>query len=167
MRDCECSCLSISWLEVYSCVPAPVNKLTRLSPPVRAMFYEFDNPRYYSVDSQFFVGSALLITPVLQPNASTATGYFPTMNDTTWVDFSTHSRLDTRDGDEQTLDLPLGKIGVHVRSGSVLLMHEKAGYTLKETRDGGWAVLVVLDGKGEAAGTGIVDDGISLPGMCL
>jgi alpha-glucosidase len=128
------------------------------------LFYEFDDPSLYSNDVQFLVGSSVLVTSVLQPNESTTTGIFPSADGTTWTDWWTHQKVDTSKSDNVTLDLPLGEIGVHVRSGSVLLLHADPGYTLTETREGGYEVLVVLDGKGYAEGTAKIDDGVSLPG---
>ena len=66
-----------------------------------------------------------------------------------------------------TVDAPLGSIPVHVRSGSVLLLHAKAEYTLTETRQGPYALLVSLDNAGVANGVAKIDDGVSLPGGCL
>lgn len=134
------------------------------SPPVRALFYEFDDPSLYANDVQFLVGPSVIVTSVLQPNESTTTGIFPSADGTTWTDWWTHQKVDTSKSDNVTLDLPLGEIGVHVRSGSVLLLHSNPGYTLTETREGGYEVLVVLDGKGYAEGTAKIDDGVSLPG---
>lgn len=133
-------------------------------PPVRALFYEFDDPALYDHDSQFMVGSSLLVTPVLRPGETGVTGYFPSADGTTWVDWWTHKAVDTSKGDIAELDLPLGEIGVHIRSGSALLLYAKSGYTVKETKDSGYEILLVLDSKGCARGDAKVDDGVSLPG---
>ncbi|TYJ56202.1 hypothetical protein B9479_003046 [Cryptococcus floricola] len=133
------------------------------TPPVTALFHEFSNAEYLDNDVQFLIGPHIIVTPVLQPNETTTTGQFPTEDGTFWVDWWTHAKLDTSSGNNQTLDLPLGKIGVHVRSGSALLLYDQSGYTVKETKEGGYAVLVVLDGKGYAEGVHKVDDGESLP----
>ncbi|WVQ77438.1 hypothetical protein IAR50_007124 [Cryptococcus sp. DSM 104548] len=133
------------------------------TPPVTALFNEFASADYLDNDVQFLVGPSILVTPVLQPNESTTTGQFPTEDGVFWVDWWTHAKLDTSSGNNQTLDLPLGNIGVHVKSGSAILLYDQSGYTVKETKGNGYAVLVVLDGKGYAEGVHKVDDGESLP----
>ncbi|ORY27649.1 alpha-glucosidase precursor [Naematelia encephala] len=133
------------------------------SPPVRALFHEFDDPAYYDIDSQFLIGSSLLVSPQLQPNSTTVSAKFPSADGVTWTNFFTHARLDTSGGEVVEVDAPLGVIPVHIRSGSVLLIHDQPGYTLTETREAGYGVLVVLDGKGYAQGVAKIDDGLSLP----
>ena len=134
------------------------------SPPVRALFHEFDNPAYYDNDSQFMVGPAILVTPQLEPGQSTVTGTFPSAGGVTWTNFFTHEKVDTSNGEVVEVDAPLSTIPVHVRSGSAILMHSTVGYTLTETKAGGYSILVVLDHNGEASGSAKVDDGMSWPG---
>lgn len=45
------------------------------SPVVNALWMEFpDEQELFGVDTQFLVGSAILVTPVLQPNVTTVDG---------------------------------------------------------------------------------------------
>ncbi|WVF67066.1 hypothetical protein IAT40_001810 [Kwoniella sp. CBS 6097] len=134
-------------------------------PVVQPLFHQFQSTDYLSIDSQFLVGPSLLVTPVLQPNESTVTGLFPSSGGTFWVDWWTHARLDTSSGNGEniTLDLPLGDIGVHIRSGSILLLYDQPEYTITETREGGYSLLVVLDDGDCAEGDAKVDDGDSYP----
>lgn len=60
------------------------------TPPVRAVAWEFDLPEYYAVDSQYMVGPALMVIPVMHPNVSTVEGVLPVMNGTTWRNWWTH-----------------------------------------------------------------------------
>ena len=50
---------------------------------------------------------------------------------------------------------------VHMRAGTIILTHTKAGYTLTETRKNPYTLYVFLE-KGQAAGEAILDDGMSL-----
>jgi alpha-glucosidase len=134
------------------------------APPVRALFHEFDDPSLYDNDAQFMIGSSILVTPQLQPNQSTVTGNFPTEDGVTWTNFFTHEKLDTSAGDTVSVAAPLGSIPVHVRSGSIILMHADVEYTLTDTRNGSYGLLVTLDGKGYAEGVAKIDDGNSFPG---
>ena len=44
----------------------------------------------YSIDRQFLIGSAFLVTPVLDEGKNNVTGYFPSDN---WYDFSTGKQV--------------------------------------------------------------------------
>jgi alpha-glucosidase len=58
-------------------------------PPVRPMFFEFDDAKLLAVEEQFMVGPSLLITPVLHQGKAAVTGYFPSSDGTTWRDWTT------------------------------------------------------------------------------
>ncbi|KZP09988.1 hypothetical protein FIBSPDRAFT_963462, partial [Athelia psychrophila] len=58
---------------------------------------------------------------------------------------------------------PLSTIPVHVRGGSVLLLHSTPSYTTEETKSKPFALLVFLsEATTSATGSAIIDDGISL-----
>jgi len=59
---------------------------------------------------------------------------------------------------------PLGQINVHIRSGSIILIHDKPAYSLTETRESPYGLIIHLDGKGEAKGEAVLDDGLSIDG---
>jgi alpha-glucosidase len=66
-------------------------------------------------------------------------------------------------GQNTALDAPISHINVHIRDNSALLLHQKPGYTIYETREGPYSLLVSLNAAGTAFGTAYVDDGISFP----
>ncbi|KAJ9115910.1 hypothetical protein QFC22_005053 [Naganishia vaughanmartiniae] len=132
------------------------------TPVARALFYEFDDVAYANIDEQFMIGDSLLVTPVLRPNATTVTGYLPPHHNTMWRNWFTHEEVGGSK-DKVTLDAPLGTINVHIRSGSALLTHRDAGYTLTETRESPYSMLVYLDHDNYADGCTKIDDGISYP----
>lgn len=131
------------------------------------------------------VGPSLLITPVLHQGKATVTGYFPSSGQTTWRDWTTgevsdlihHPRLQGIFIDDQVVKpnskgqaellTPLGKINVHIRSGSVILVHDKPAYSLTETRESPYGLVIHLDAKGEAKGEAVLDDGLSIDGKLL
>ncbi|KAH7923368.1 glycoside hydrolase family 31 protein [Leucogyrophana mollusca] len=134
------------------------------SPPVRALFYEFPNePELFTVDRQWLVGSDILVTPVLTPGATTVDGIFPGRGSVIWRDWYTHSVVNATIGANTTLDAPLSHINVHIRDSSALLLHQEPAYTIYETRQGPYSLLVSLSASGDAFGTAYVDDGISYP----
>ncbi|KLO16236.1 glycoside hydrolase family 31 protein [Schizopora paradoxa] len=134
------------------------------SPTVRALFWEFpDEPELFGVDRQFMVGRDILVTPVLTPNVSTVEGTFPGRGQVIWRDWYTQDKVDAVVGANTTLDAPLSHINVHIRDGAALLLHSTPSYTVEETRQGPFSLLVSLSSTGEAFGTAFVDDGISSP----
>lgn len=61
-----------------------------------------------------------------------------------------------------TFPAPLGHIPVTLRSSSMLLLHAKPSYTIYETRQEPFSLLVSLAADGTAGGTAYVDDGESV-----
>ncbi|KIJ63989.1 glycoside hydrolase family 31 protein [Hydnomerulius pinastri MD-312] len=140
------------------------NASTNGLPPVRALFYEFpDEPELFTVDRQWLVGSDILVTPVLTPGATTVDGIFPGRGSVIWRDWYTHATVNAIPGANTTLDAPLNHINVHIRDSSVLLLHQEPAYTIHETREGPYSLLVSLNAEGTASGDAYVDDGISYP----
>jgi len=94
---------------------------------------------------------------------SATTGCFPGARSLTWRDFSTHERLSNAN-QTQTLTVPLGKIGLHIRSGTAVFLHQ-AGHTIASTRRSDLSLLVSLSPgtDGVAYGKVYLDDGESLP----
>ena len=71
------------------------------------------------------------------------------------------------DNDQATLSAPLGHIPLHIRSGSIILIHNEPKYTLTETRKGDFGLIVNLDAEGSAEGIFTLDDGLSVDGELL
>ncbi|KAG9311037.1 glycoside hydrolase family 31 protein [Chiua virens] len=140
------------------------NASTNGLPPVRALFYEFPNePELFNVDRQWLIGRDILVTPVLEPGATMVQGIFPGRGAVIWRDWWTHAVVDAIPGGNTTLSAPIGYINVHVRDGSILLLHQAPAYTIYETRQGPYALLVSLNAAGKARGDAYVDDGESDP----
>ena len=140
------------------------NSSTTGTPPVRALWYEFPNePELFAVDRQWLVGSDILVTPVLEPGATTVDGIFPGRGNVTWRDWWTHAAVDVTSGGNTTLSAPLSTINVHIRDNSAILLHQEPAYTIYETRQGPYELLVSLSAAGGAFGTAYVDDGESYP----
>ncbi|KAJ7209873.1 glycosyl hydrolases family 31-domain-containing protein [Mycena haematopus] len=134
------------------------------TPPVRALFWELpDEPELFSVDRQFLVGSAILVTPVLTPNVSSVDGILPGRGKIVWRDWYTHEVVNGTAGTNTTLAAPLGHINVHVRDGAALLLHQTPGYTVAETRQSAFSLLVTHSADGRAFGSTYLDDGVSDP----
>jgi len=103
------------------------------------------------------------VTPVVRPNMSHVTGFLPGRGNVIWRDWYTHEIAENIPREPVTLAAPLSHINVHIRDGSIILLHAKPAYTIEETRQGPYSLLVSQSSQGLAYGTAYVDDGISNP----
>ncbi|KAJ7236328.1 glycosyl hydrolases family 31-domain-containing protein [Mycena rebaudengoi] len=134
------------------------------TPPVRALFWEFpEEPELFSIDRQFMIGRDILVTPVLTPNVSSVDAIFPGRKKTVWRDWYTHNVLNATADGNTTLAAPLGHINVHIRDGAAILLHQTPAYTVQETRQGPFSLLVTQSADGHAFGITYLDDGVSDP----
>jgi alpha-glucosidase len=90
-------------------------------------------------------------------------GIFPGRGKTIWRDWYTHDVINATVGANTTLSAPLGHINVHIRDGAALLLHASPAYTVEETRQGPFALLVAQSPDGSAFSTAYIDDGLSDP----
>ncbi|KII83963.1 glycoside hydrolase family 31 protein [Plicaturopsis crispa FD-325 SS-3] len=140
------------------------NSSTLGTPPVRALFFEFPNePELFSIDKQFLIGSDILVTPVVTPNVTTVDGMLPGRGSVTWRDWYTHDVVNSTADGQVTFPAPLGHINAHIRDSSAILTHAKPAYTIEETRQGPYSLLVSQASDGHAFGTAYIDDGVSNP----
>lgn len=132
-------------------------------PILRALSWLFPYDRKFSgIDNQFFVGDALLVTPVLEPGVDTVKGVFPGAGvDEIYYDWYSLEKQDFENGKNETLDAPIGTIPLHIRGGNIIPLQE-AGYTVNESRSKPFSLLVALDMEGKASGKLYLDDGESL-----
>lgn len=129
------------------------------APVLRPLMWAFPHDQSVAgVDNQMMVGEALVVTPVLEPNASTVKGVFP--GDEVYYDWYSHEKIEGG-SKNHTLEAPLGHIPVHVRGGYVLPLQEP-GYTTGESRQNDFSLLVALDAQGRAQGELYWDDGESV-----
>ena len=130
---------------------------------MRALAWEFPNdPSLADADRQFFLGPAILVTPVLEQGMTTVDGVFPRASKgEVYYDWYRQSAVDVAPGQNVTIDAPLGHIPVYVRGGNVLPM-QQAAMTTAAARKTPWSLLVALSLEGTASGSLYLDDGESL-----
>ncbi|XP_070581150.1 lysosomal alpha-glucosidase-like [Ptychodera flava] len=124
----------------------------------RPLMFEFSmDKNTYSIDKQFLWGSALLISPVLDQDATSVQAYFP---DDRWYDFYTGDIVTntSSQGKYITLDAPTDKLNLHVRAGHILPMQDPA-LTTTASRQNKFALLVAPTMDGVANGELFWDDG--------
>ena len=130
---------------------------------LRALAWEFPNdPQLAGIDNQFMSGPALLVTPVLEPLATTVQGVFPGVAEgTRWYDWYTLDEVKASPGENKTLDAPLLHQPIFVRGGYIVPI-QKAGNNTKTSRLNPWSLIIALDKNGEAEGDLYLDDGINI-----
>lgn len=130
---------------------------------MRALAWEFpDDPSLAAADRQFFLGPAILVTPVLDQGATSVDGVFPGVGKgEVYYDWYTLSAVNASAGENVTIDAPLGHIPVYVRGNTVIPTQEPALVT-RDARKNPWGVIAALSLEGSARGSLYVDDGESL-----
>jgi alpha-glucosidase len=131
-------------------------------PILRSFSWNFPYDKSLSgIDTQMMVGDALVVTPVLEPGVNTVNGTFPHANETEiYYDWYTHEKQNFTAGKNHTLHAPLGHIPLHIRGGYILPIQEP-GYTIHESRQNPFGLIVALDQDGKAQGKLYLDDGES------
>ena len=130
---------------------------------MRALAWEFPNdPSLADVDTQFFLGPAILVTPVLAQGAETVDGVFPGVGrGEVYYDWYTQAPVSASPGENVTIPAPLGHIPVYIRGGNVVPVQEPA-LTTRDSRKNPWGLLAALSPEGRASGSLYIDDGESL-----
>jgi alpha-glucosidase len=130
---------------------------------MRAMAWEFPNdPSLADASRQFFLGPAILVTPVLDQGATSVQGVFPGAGKgEVYYDWYTQTAQTASAGQNVTLAAPLGHIPVHIRGGHILATQPMAMVT-RDARKQPWSLLVALGTEGSASGSLYLDDGESL-----
>jgi alpha-D-xyloside xylohydrolase len=96
-------------------------------PPFRALVLEYpDDPDARDIDDQYFMGDDLLVAPVFA--GQTARDVYLPAGD--WFDFWTGERLE---GGQHTVDVPLDRIPIFVRDGSILPIAELVDHVTADT----------------------------------
>jgi len=110
-----------------------------------------------SIDRQFMLGSAILVSPVVDQGSVSVNAYFPKG---LWYDFKTWSlAFDcSSSGSYKSISTPLTSTNVHVAGGNILPLQNSAMTTVAG-RQTPFTVLVALGTDGAASGSLFWDDG--------
>lgn len=129
---------------------------------MRALAWEFPNdPSLAGADLQFFLGPAILVTPVLAQGATVVNGVFPGVGKgEVYYDWYNQTAAIALAGKNTTIDAPLGHIPVYIRGGHILPTQEPA-LTTRDSRKNPWGIIVALGVDGTASGSLYIDDGES------
>lgn len=91
------------------------------NPIMKHLIFDFPNdPCVAHVEDQYMLGDALLVAPVLLPNARKRNVYFPNGK---WLSYFHGTMLDG--GKYHEVDAPLAEIPLYVKDGSILPQHDR------------------------------------------
>ncbi|KAG0503680.1 hypothetical protein HPP92_003752 [Vanilla planifolia] len=130
---------------------------TKGTPIARPLFFSFPaDPMTYGICKQFMVGNSVLVSPVLQPGATSLEAYFPKGR---WFNLFNHNETvdASTAGKKVRLNAPMDSINVHARGGSILIMQKTTDVSLAKGRT--FELLIVHDEAGFATGEVFLDDG--------
>ncbi|XP_028848471.1 neutral alpha-glucosidase C [Denticeps clupeoides] len=132
---------------------------TFAQPPIRPLWVEFpEEERTFAVDSQYMIGSALLVCPVTAAGIKEITISFPGSNEL-WYDV--HTALVYRGYSDQTFPVTLDTVPLFQRGGTVVPRRTGCGSCTADLQQFPINLTVALDHKGCAEGLSYQDDGHS------
>ncbi|KAI3641242.1 hypothetical protein MIR68_000714 [Amoeboaphelidium protococcarum] len=132
---------------------------------LRPLFFEFpQDEQLMYFDRQFLVGSAIMVTPVLEQGKDHVYGYFPAGR---WYDWYSKRKVvdlpaGQKEGQWLKLNAPIDHVNVHIRGGHIIPL-QIPGYTTHESRLNNFELIVALDQSNKAYGSLYLDDGESEP----
>jgi len=149
----KCLAARYSLLPYYNTLFAQAHRHGRTV--VRPLFFEFAHDiATWRIDTQFLIGSGLLISPVLTQGATSRDIYLP--SEAKWYDFWTqHSVNHTGHINVQA---PIDHMPIHLRGG-VIYPLQSPGMNTREQQYNPYQLYVCLDYHGAAKGSLFVDDG--------
>ncbi|XP_055868745.1 sucrase-isomaltase, intestinal-like isoform X2 [Biomphalaria glabrata] len=124
----------------------------------KPLFFEFaSDTRTLSIDKQFMLGPAFLISPVLEDNVRMVKAYFPNGR---WFDYINGEEINSV-GQNVDLITPLNKFNLHIRGGYIVPW-QTPNVTTEDSRTNDLGLLVALGPDNTASGEMFWDDGKSI-----
>ena len=121
-------------------------------------FYPGDSATF-GIDTQFFFGSSILVSPVIDEDATSVSIYLP--NDE-FYDFYTYEPVNGGASTHDLANVGFTSIPLHIRAGSIIPMRSESSNTTTALREKPFTILVAPTLDGIANGQLYMDDGVSL-----
>jgi hypothetical protein len=112
-----------------------------------------------SIEHQFYFGPALLVSPVVAENSTTATFYVP---NEVYYDFFTLAPVQGEGAEIAVEDVGYETIPLHIRGGSIVPLRTGEANTTERNRDLPFHLVIAPNSTEQAWGYLRLDDGISL-----
>ncbi|KAK5169379.1 uncharacterized protein LTR77_005354 [Saxophila tyrrhenica] len=130
------------------------------TPTLNPLFFIYpEDANTFDIGTQFFYGESILVSPVLEENATSVEVYLP---DDVFYDLHTHETVRGHGEMVMLSNISYTEIPTHVRGGSIVPMRMNSANTTAELRKQNFTLLVAPGLDGTAAGSLYVDDGESL-----
>ncbi|TFK83789.1 glycoside hydrolase family 31 protein [Polyporus arcularius HHB13444] len=129
------------------------------TPVLSPLWYQFPkDANTFAIDTQFFFGPSILVSPVIEENSTSVDVYYP---NELFYDF--HTLAATQGGSTTTLtDVNFTTIPVSIKGGAVLPLRANSAMTTTELRKTDFELVVAPSSKGTASGSLYLDDGVSI-----
>ncbi len=130
------------------------------TPVLAPLWYHYPkDTNTFGIDTQFFFGPSILVSPVTEENSTSVDVYFPPNE--LFYDF--HTLEAVRGNGTTTLsDIDFTSIPVSVQGGAILPLRVHGAMTTEELRTTDFELVVAPDTKGSASGSLYLDDGVSI-----
>lgn len=132
------------------------------SPAVRSLAMVWPNdPSTYGIEDQFLWGEKLMILPILKKDVVEKQFYLPPGS--LWYDYTNNDELLNAGKTDGLLnfEIPLNRIKVAVRGGTILFTHRTPKINTYETRKENFTLQIYQDENQKATGDIYIDDGES------
>ncbi|KAK3314350.1 glycoside hydrolase family 31 protein [Apodospora peruviana] len=127
---------------------------------VQPMWFLYpDNKNTYGIQTQWFLGDAVLVSPVVDDDSSSVLFYLP--EGEVFYDFWTFEKV-VGTGLTQRDEVGWTDIPVHIRGSTIVPMRTESGMTTAEVRGKNFTIVVAPGKDGKARGMLYLDDGESL-----
>uniref|UniRef100_A0A146UTA2 alpha-glucosidase n=1 Tax=Fundulus heteroclitus TaxID=8078 RepID=A0A146UTA2_FUNHE len=132
-----------------------------LRPIINSLMFLYENDFVCeTLDTQFVIGTSIMVAPVLNEKATSINIYFP---DDTWFDLNTFENVGTTGW--ITIPVDINSVPMYIRRGSIVPTHIiTKGKNAIENRDSKFLLYVVLHPTKMATGNLFWDDGESVNG---
>lgn len=129
-------------------------------PMINPMFFLFPNdPQTFGIETQWFYGDALLISPVVMDESDMVNFYLP---QGVWYDYWSRERIESAGQTQTQTNLSLSDIPVHIRGGTIIPERANSANTTKLLRQEDFVLIVAPDADNKASGRLYLDDGESI-----
>jgi alpha-glucosidase len=118
-----------------------------------------NDSKTFAIQTQFFYGPSLLISPVTEESSTSVSFYLP---QGTWYDMATMKPVANTGSMITYSNVSTSDIPMLVRGGSIIPARVNGAMTTKALRENDFELFVAPDADGNASGTLYLDDGESL-----
>ncbi|KAF2646100.1 hypothetical protein P280DRAFT_512306 [Massarina eburnea CBS 473.64] len=129
-------------------------------PMLNPLFFHYpEDTNTFSIEHQFFYGDNILVSPVLEENATDVTIYLPKG---IFYDYWTHEKIVSNGSFVQLKDIPFTSIPLHIRGGSIIPLRAESTNTTTELRKQNFVLWIAVNETDQAEGSLYLDDGDTL-----